>query len=97
MIMRLRQPLTALLLAVLLLASGCTSLTDEERQWLTDRVRQQLVFVDGGTFRMGDVGSTDAEGYVSYFTGDSDTHPVHEVTLDSFSIQDRKRSCRERV
>src|SRR5690606_35188949 len=70
-----------------LLVSGCTSLTDEERQWLTDRVRQQLVFVDGGTFRMGDVGTTDAEGYVSYFTGDSDTHPVHEVTLDSFSIQ----------
>src|SRR5690554_8054165 len=87
MIMRLRQPLTALLLAVLLLASGCTSLTDEERQWLTDRVRQQLVFVEGGTFRRGDVGTTDAEGYVSYFTGDSDTHPVHEVTLDRCSIQ----------
>src|SRR5690554_8113803 len=78
MIMRLRQPLSALLLAALLLASGCTSLTDEERQWLTDRVRQQLVFVEGGTFRMGDVGTTDAEGYVSYFTGDSDTHRSEE-------------------
>src|SRR5690606_38447789 len=87
MIMRLRQPLSALLLAALLLASGCTSLTDEERQWLTDRVRQQLVFVEGGTLLMGDVGQGDAEGCVSYSTGDSDAHPVHEVTLDSFSSQ----------
>lgn len=36
---------------------------------------------------MGDVGYVDADGYRWPFTGDLDTRPVHEVTLDSFSIQ----------
>lgn len=79
--------LTALILSGVLPLSGCNGITEEERQWLIDRTRQNLVFVEGGTFWMGDVGYVDAEGYRWPFTGDYDTRPVHQVTLDSFSIQ----------
>ena len=47
----------------------------------------KLVFVEGGTFMMGDVGYTDQNGNFRYFTGDRNTRPVHEVTLTSYSIQ----------
>ncbi|WP_181919610.1 SUMF1/EgtB/PvdO family nonheme iron enzyme, partial [Alkalilimnicola ehrlichii] len=62
-----------------------------ELQAHVDRTLESLVFVEGGTFMMGDVGfeRTLSDGTVinRRWTGDRDTHPAHEVTLDSYSIQ----------
>ena len=48
---------------------------------------KQLVFVEAGSFVMGDVGYTDSNGQFHNFTGDSNVYPVHDVTLTGYSIQ----------
>ena len=69
--------------------TACQSqgITEEERQWLVNKTKEDLVFVEGGTFMMGDVGYTDENGQHQMFSGDTDCLPVHQVTLDSYSIQ----------
>ena len=52
------------------------------------KMLEQLVFIEGGTFQMGDVGYTDEDGDFRYFTGDADVHPVHAVTLTSYGWSD---------
>ncbi|MDA8137524.1 MAG: SUMF1/EgtB/PvdO family nonheme iron enzyme [Desulfobacteraceae bacterium] len=51
---------------------------------------QNLVFVEGGAFIMGDAGAefTDEDGQkiFSFWTGDADTKPAHKVTLSSYSM-----------
>ncbi|RFA24278.1 hypothetical protein CAI21_22295, partial [Alkalilimnicola ehrlichii] len=62
-----------------------------ELQAHVDRTLESLVFVEGGTFMMGDVGfeRTLSDGTVIHrpWAGARDTLPAHEVTLDSYSIQ----------
>src|SRR5690606_17931543 len=82
-------------LVIIAVPAGCGSIGDDERQWLTEKARNSLVFVEGGTFRMGDVGYKDKDGNFHYFTGDADTVPVHQVTLDSFSIQKHETTFAE--
>jgi formylglycine-generating enzyme len=48
---------------------------------------ENLVFVKGGNFMMGDVGYTDKDGQFRNFTNDANVFPVHEVKLTSYSIQ----------
>jgi sulfatase modifying factor 1 len=55
-------------------------------QQLKARTLQQMVFVEGGTFMMGDVGYTDEDGIKRHFAGDADVFPVHQVTLTSYSM-----------
>ena len=55
-------------------------------QLLKARTLQQMVFVEGGTFMMGDVGYTDENGVKRRFAGDADVFPVHQVTLTSYSM-----------
>lgn len=45
-------------------------------------VTDNLVFVEGGSYLMGDYGPTHTKQRLSY--GGSNTRPLHEVTLDSF-------------
>jgi formylglycine-generating enzyme required for sulfatase activity len=81
-------PLAGLLL-VLALTPACRQ-SDETLSYLESlkkRTLEQLVFVEGGTFMMGDVGYVDENGIQRYFTNDRDTRPVHQVTLTSYSIQ----------
>jgi formylglycine-generating enzyme required for sulfatase activity len=48
---------------------------------------ENLVFVKGGSFMMGDVGYTDEKGQFRNFTNDANVFPVHQVTLSNYSIQ----------
>ena len=93
--MRRILPLVNILLFSLLLSNcsdtttpsaGLSNKTDPLTE-LKQRLLSQLVFVEGGTFKMGDVGYIDENGYHHDFTGDANTHPVHDVTLTSYSIQ----------
>jgi formylglycine-generating enzyme required for sulfatase activity len=59
--------------------------SEEQGQSIYDKMVQNLVFVEGGNFMMGDGGAefTDEHGrtFNSYWTGDRDTKPAHKVTL----------------
>ena len=58
----------------------------EEINALKQRTLDNLVFVEGGTFMMGDVGYVDENGQKQIFGPDADAFPVHQVTLSSYSI-----------
>jgi sulfatase modifying factor 1 len=79
------------LLSVVFGALSCRQqLSEEQKQAVHDKTVQNLVFVEGGSFMMGDGGAefTDEHGrtFNSYWTGDRDTKPAHKVTLDSYSM-----------
>ncbi len=61
-------------------------ITQDEKEWLIKKTLNDLVFVEGGSFMMGDVGYTDSTGTHQYFLGRKDALPVHQVTLDSYSM-----------
>ena len=52
---------------------------------LKARTLKNLVFVEGGSFMMGDFGEIHNEEKLPY-TGNADDGPLHKVTLDSYSI-----------
>ncbi|PLK47317.1 SUMF1/EgtB/PvdO family nonheme iron enzyme [Uliginosibacterium sp. TH139] len=54
-------------------------------QALVAKTKKNLVFVEGGTFQMGDFGMVHNAAKLPYY-GALDTMPLHEVTLDRFSI-----------
>lgn len=58
----------------------------EEINALKQRTLDNLVFVKGGTFMMGDVGYEDESGQFRNFGPDADAFPAHQVTLTSYSI-----------
>ena len=80
-------------IAMVLLLTGCSESTHKTSsaktplEELKQRLLKQLVFVEGGTFKMGDVGYTDENGHHRDFSGDSNAHPIHDVTLTSYHIQ----------
>ena len=55
-------------------------------QLLKARTLQQMVFVEGGTFMMGDVGYIDENGVKKFFAPSPKVFPVHQVTLTSYSM-----------
>ncbi len=71
---------------VFFLSSCQSQITKEERQWIIKKTLNDLVFVKGGTFLMGDVGYTDNTGTHQYYSGKGSSLPVHQVTLDSYSM-----------
>ena len=73
--MKILFKIIALLSTSLLIA--CTS-TEEKVSDLLQRHMDAFVFVEGGSFMMGNPGGWSVR---------SDTLPAHKVTLDSFSIQ----------
>lgn len=52
---------------------------------LKDKTKRDFVFIQGGTFMMGDFGRVHSEEKL-YYTGQADNKPLHEVTLSSFSL-----------
>ncbi len=59
---------------------------DQAVKALIERTMDNLVFVEGGSFQMGDFGPIDPKAEGLPYSADMDNKPLHEVTLDSFSI-----------
>jgi formylglycine-generating enzyme required for sulfatase activity len=66
--------------------SGASSTENPALEALKQETIENLVFVKGGTFMMGDVGYTDKDGQFHDFTNDADVFPVHQVTITSYNI-----------
>ncbi|MGH8086164.1 MAG: formylglycine-generating enzyme family protein [Lysobacter sp.] len=67
---------------------------EERLAALADKSRRDQIFVEGGTFQMGDFGRLQSEEKLPW---DSRSHssPLHEVTLDSYSISKYKVTLAE--
>jgi sulfatase modifying factor 1 len=86
-----KKNISMMVVASILLASvGYFSFDRYEKyqavQLLKARTLQQMVFVEGGTFMMGDVGYIDGNGDKQYFAPSPKVFPVHQVTLTSYSM-----------
>jgi formylglycine-generating enzyme len=68
--------------------------TDERIAKLRKKVLNDLVFVHGGSFMMGDFGEQRTPEGLPY-TPESDNKPAHKVTLTSFSISKYKTTYAE--
>ena len=85
-----------LLLTLFVLLSACQSPSNDTPTLESDieRVIQQtldnMVFVEGGSFIMGDFGklerNSDGSQFLAHWSSDKDDDFLHKVTLDSFSI-----------
>lgn len=58
-----------------------------EIQALKQQILNDLVFVEGGSFIMGDAGFVDEQGEKHYWSPDADDKVTRKVTLSSYSIQ----------
>ena len=67
---------------------------EERIQALADKSKRDQVFVEGGTFMMGDFGRLQSEEKLPW-DGNSNSSPLHEVTLDSYSISKYKVTLAE--
>lgn len=67
---------------------------EERIQALADKSTRDQVFVEGGTFMMGDFGRLQSEEKLPW-DGNSNSSPLHEVTLDSYSISKYKVTLAE--
>ena len=72
--------------AILALVCMAACAPTEEINALKQRTLNNLVFVEGGTFMIGDVGYVDENGQKQIFGPDADAFPVHRVTLSNYSI-----------
>jgi len=70
----------------LLLPSCKAQITKADKEWIIKKTLNDLIFVQGGSFSMGDVGYTDSTGVEQRFSTDRSSRPVHKVTLDSYSM-----------
>ncbi|EPL9569165.1 formylglycine-generating enzyme family protein [Providencia rettgeri] len=79
----------AILLAGLGLLTGCdqqlTAEQESQKQQLVNDSRNNMVFIEGGSFMMGDFGGHDGRSTRPY-TVEQDNKAFHKVTLDSFSL-----------
>ncbi|WP_449466714.1 formylglycine-generating enzyme family protein [Stenotrophomonas humi] len=69
------------------------SLRDRIRA-LADKSKRDQIFVEGGTFQMGDFGRLQSEEKLPW-DGNVNSSPLHEVTLDSYSISKYKVTLAE--
>ena len=58
-------------------------------QQLLDKTKKNLIFVKGGTYKMGDFGPEHSIDGLPY-DGDGDSKPLHKVTLDDFYLSATK-------
>ncbi|ENU56440.1 MAG: formylglycine-generating enzyme family protein [Acinetobacter sp.] len=63
----------------------------ERIKTLVDKTKKNMIFVQGGTFMMGDFGELVNKGNLP-FDGDGHSKPLHKVTLDSYSLNAYKSS-----
>ncbi len=91
----IKNSIFIVLLFVTLISSCKAQVSQEEKEWLIKKSLNDLVYVKGGTFMMGDVGYTDSIGNHQYFSGDRNCFPVHQVILDNYSIGKLEVTYRE--
>ena len=87
---------TVILAMSLLLLSGCnesesnskelTTFDQEKIAALIKKTEDNMIFVKGGTFQMGDFGPIDEGTNGLPYSVDKNNKPLHTVTLDSYSI-----------
>ncbi|PVY76001.1 sulfatase-modifying factor enzyme 1 [Tamilnaduibacter salinus] len=86
-------------LAVTLIVAGCSSSTSgptpERVNGIAEKALDNMVFVEGGTFMLGDVGVLNGKPYTT-FNSENNKPPV-EVTLDSYSISKHETTWEEFV
>ncbi|WP_369310405.1 formylglycine-generating enzyme family protein [Providencia rettgeri] len=79
-----------LLLSAVLVTTGCdqplTAEQEKQKQQLLNDSLNNMVFIEGGTFLMGDFGSGHDGKSTLPYSIDKDNKFVHNVTLDSFSL-----------
>ena len=63
----------------------------ERIKTLVDKTKKNMIFVQGGSFMMGDFGELVNKGNLP-FDGDGHSKPLHKVTLDSYSLNAYKSS-----
>ncbi|MAM58346.1 MAG: hypothetical protein CMN25_13500 [Salinicola sp.] len=72
--------------------SGASQDTEKAVDALIKKTKKHLVYVEGGSFEMGDFGPKDPKGdYFPWSVGEDDKH-LHKVTLDGYYIMDRQVS-----
>ncbi|NRB55960.1 MAG: SUMF1/EgtB/PvdO family nonheme iron enzyme, partial [Salinicola sp.] len=78
-----------------LTACGQSNANSENQQAvdaLIKKTKENLVYVKGGSFEMGDFGPKNPKGdYLPWSIGEDDKH-LHKVTLDGYYIMDRQVS-----
>ncbi|MBZ9559470.1 MULTISPECIES: SUMF1/EgtB/PvdO family nonheme iron enzyme [unclassified Modicisalibacter] len=57
---------------------------------LLERTEKHLVYVEGGSFKMGDVGLISPKDNYARWSVNKDDKNIHKVTLDGFYISDRQ-------
>lgn len=77
--------LLALVFAALASSPSCAIDSSSATQALIQKTKSNLVFVKGGTFKMGDFGPITTPDKLPY-TSQDESKPLHDVELDSFSI-----------
>ena len=87
----MRYHFLLILIVTLLTSTGCKeNELDAKIKALVEQTKKNMVFVQGGSFMMGDPGTEVTDEYGNkerlQITPDSDDNYVHEVTLDSFFI-----------
>ncbi len=93
---RLVKLTLALLLAGAMCAWGVLQYQNHQRiQRLMHSTLQQMIFVEGGTFMMGDVGYLDEKGRQRHFSPSPKVFPVHQVTLTSYSMNSLETTFRD--
>jgi formylglycine-generating enzyme required for sulfatase activity len=90
------KPLIAVAFVCSFTLSACTqSVAEPDNQQAVDallkKTQGHLVYVEGGSFEMGDFGPKDPRGYLPWSFNEDDKH-LHKVTLDGYYIMDRQVS-----
>ena len=83
-----RKSYSLLSLTILLMMTACNAQNKPTQSQIDDliaRTKANLVFIEGGTFNMGDFGPITREDELP-LTGWKDNKHLHDVTLDSFSM-----------
>ncbi len=75
-------------------ASGQSTQHSAEQDALIRQVKANLVFVEGGDFLMGDFGAEHGPEKIQLDT-ETDSKPLHKVTLSSYSISKFKTTNQE--
>ena len=91
----MKLPLATLLACALFTACQSETKNDPEFEAFKQKIRGDLVFVEGGSFKMGDAGYIDENGQRQYYTHSDNNKVVRTVTLSSYYISKYEATYKE--